>query len=301
MSDSTSSSEEQKAFINYVKEAFRLPVNLAFMTVAVVVNVAFMMLAANGIDLIPWQFFLFLSAGLETLYLSLMPRNKRFIRAVNSRHLQESEQVARQLETVGAMRSLSDGSLNRYLEFHRKKDEIIRDLSTKRYASEVFLESQLDKLDAIEYQFVNLLKTAEQLDIHLGQKETEEINAEITRLKAEMKDAPGKVRRLHEKRLKLVQKRKHNQANLGEQLAMARVQLDTIEDTLNYLLDQRLVMQHPEEVTEIIDSLVEESDMRYETAQELKDLYGTGSSLSGMDELDEAMELGESSSTEASS
>ena len=287
-------SEEKKAFINYVKEAFSLPINLAFLTVAFIVNVAFIALAANGIDLIPWQFFLLLTAGLETLYLSLMPNNKRFIRAVNSRHRLESEQVARQLEAVGSMRELSEESLERYLEFHRKKEDIIRDLSTKKYASEMFLDSQLDKLDAIEHQFISLLDTAEKLHHHLSQKETEEINAEITRLKAEMQKAPDTVRKLHEKRLKLVQKRKNNQANLGEQLAMARVQLDTIEDTLNYLLDQRLVMQRPEEVSEIIDSLVEESDLRYETANELKDLYGSGSISSALDELTE--DLGDQTS-----
>ena len=286
---------EQKPLINYTREAFALPLNLSFVTVMAIATGLSIGLQLMGMSFVPWEIPAFIGAGIEMLFLAVMPRNKRFLRAVNAKKEKSVKRMELQMRSMQYLQSLSQASLDNYAKLFERKVQIGENLAKRKETTSFFLNDQLNKLDTLEAYYVELLYEIERYNAHIRSDDSGELNAEITKMKAEMMNSTERVKKLYQKRLDLAMKRKEKSQSVREQLQMAEIQLDTIEDTVNYLLDQSMTLKNPEEISAMIDSLILEAEEHYETARELDSILH----MSEFDENDSMMhESGHSSQYE---
>lgn len=57
--------------------------------------------------------------------------------------------------------------------------------------------------------------------------------------------------------------------NAKDNIQIAKIQLDTIEDVVNLMLEQSLTLKNPEEIARLIDTAVAESEANYDYIREL--------------------------------
>jgi hypothetical protein len=173
---------------------------------------------------------------------------------------------------MAVLKELPEAAQDRYLGFFRKKITLLNTLGEKAMAPE-FLRMQLTRLDRLETHFIQLLAFQHQgLGSTEGLSETD-LDAQIARLRAEMTDAPERVRKLHEKRLALNQKRRTQLRALSEEKAATQVQLATIEDTVAFLQEQAILLTRPEEIGRLIASAVDEAEVYYTAHEEVRQLF----------------------------
>jgi hypothetical protein len=264
----------QKDLINYTAEAFSLPANLAYLAIATLSTISVGVLDIVSIAPIPWESVLFTGAGLEMIYLGMMPRNAKFRQAVQARRYEELEQVERQTKLLDLMNRISLPSQERYLRLNERKQHIAELIGRREGTSRYFIDKQLNKLDRLEHNYLELLQEIERYDEHLQGNVQERLNQQLTQIRSELnQQLSPKVKKYYEKRLELLNKRKEQFKGVEEHRQLAQIQLDTIDDTINYLIDQTLSLQNPDELSTIIDQVIEEAEAHHQSAQELEDFF----------------------------
>jgi hypothetical protein len=258
---------KRKHLINYVREAFALPANLIYLVslagIAVVTSVSGVLSVA-----LP---FLFLGAGLEMLYLALIPRWPRFIQAVNSRHQGRVERVEQQLVALSYLTKLGKDSIEQYASLTKRRTQISDNLIKQNFG-DAFLQSYLTKMNLLEAQYVELLYDIDQATQFLAQESSTGLEQQQRQIELEMQaagDSP-RIRELYAKRLDLLRKRREKNLDVKDQLRMAQIQLATLQDTVNYLQEQSMTLRNPDEVRRLLDSVISETEEHYESMKDIK-------------------------------
>lgn len=266
--------------INYTKEAFLNPMNLVFLMVTAMV--------AAGVGLTglapSWLFELLivLGAGLELLYLGIMPRHSRFQRHVRSQKQAERHQPPPQGEIY---RQLHRRSQRRYYKLRELKDDIQANYRQLSYASQGLLNNHIKKIDGLLSSYLDLLHQRERYR-DLADSTTEgSILQAIEELKEDMTDDSDRVRAVKKRRLNVLQKRLARFRKASENLEIIGAQLGTIEDVVKYIHEQSWTLQNPKEVTVQLDTLLEEVEETQRSIHEIEDVFSTPS-----DYLDEDLE-----------
>lgn len=245
---------------NYIREAFLLPWNL-------------LALAAAGL----WTFFnpewfeltWTLVAGLELLYLGLLPRSRRFQRWVRSRqgHRQkpasETEMLlsldrARQGRFV-AMRGLLDAIEARYGQYSSP--------------SRALLEGHERRLQQLLQAYLRLLLADQQYATYLATHSEAEIRRALAELEQDVQDDPPRIQRLKARRIEVLRKRLERYQQVREQAEAVRAQLETIEDVFRFIHEQALTMKDPEALRLELDNLLQEVEETEQAVQEMEALF----------------------------
>lgn len=264
---------KRNPLINYLREAFLLPSNLGLLTATALATLGVGTLQSFGIDILPWQFPAALGASLELLYLSTVPRLPRFVRAVNAKEFKKLQRVQHRIAALEQLQYLNSAAFQRYQTFHRKKEQVVEELSKSMSYAEVLRDGQLRKLATIDAHYLELLNLQQRHADHLGQEELLKLQLQVEEIGQQVMNASGKTQDLLRKRLELVQKRKAQFLQLNDAAEVAQVQLDTIDDTINYLLEQSLTRHNRAEVNRVIDGIVSDAELHNETVQELTEVY----------------------------
>lgn len=262
---------EQKPLINYTREAFKLPANLAFLTLGGIATAVSMLMADLLPVYIPWELPAFLTGGLEMFYLALMPKNKKFLRAVNANKSKLLETVEAQAQSLHILKALDANSLQRYTKFLITKRQIAQNLG-KHQLTSFFFEDQMLKLDKMETFYIDLLGESYRYHEHLSEGVSTTLDVETARLRREMSSTEGRVRDLHQRRLDLLLKRRKTNDDVREHLQVAKIQLDTLDDTVRYLLEQSLTLKNPDELSRLVDSVIADAESHHATARELDEM-----------------------------
>lgn len=265
---------KRKHLINYTREAFALPANLAYLAALAGLTIA----AFVGGWSSEWAPFLFMGAGLEMFFLALVPRWPRFIRAVNARRQPDVERVEQQLVSLTYLTKLGKDSVEQYALLTKKKTQISDNLLKQKQFGESFLQAYLTKMHLLEAQYVELLYDIDQARKFLAQESSQGIDAQQRQLESEMQaagDSP-RIRELYAKRMALLKKRKERNIDVREQLRMAEIQLATLEDTVNYLLEQSMSLRNPDEVSRLLDSVIAETEEHYQSMRDIQGIVDEG-------------------------
>jgi hypothetical protein len=254
-------------FINYVKEAFALPFNLLFLGTLTVTTVGYALFAGD-IDLVV-KMLAFGGASAELLYLAVASEHPRLIRAVNSKHRASVDQLERQINSFKHLKSLDSEYLKRYMSFYQKKQRIIENLINKGEKTGLLSLEQIDKLNHLEAYYVDLLYSHDQFTELLRSGQLQDLLSERKRIHDEVQNASGRVQELYAKRLSLLDKRIERISAAKENLEVVRIQIDTLEDTVQYALEQSVSITHPNEIMRAIDAVIEESEIYKSTIDEL--------------------------------
>lgn len=277
--------------INYTKEALFNTWNLVFLISVVAV--------ATGTGLLTtvpaWlpELILVLGAGLELLYLGVMPRHDRFQRHVRSQKMAERRKAPSQREIFSQLRNRSQ---RRYAKLRKLKDEIRSNYQRLSYTSQGLLDNHLEKIDGLLESYLELLHQRERYRDFQDSATENRILKSIEALKREMADDSERVRSVKERRLKVLEQRLARYHKAQENLEIIGAQLGTIEDVVKYIHEQSWTLQDPEEVTVQLDTLLEEVEATRDSIREIEDVFAAPSDyidddLEALDrELDAATE-----------
>src|SRR5690606_18445277 len=149
--------------INYTKEAFLNPWNLAFLIMAML-TAFFLSGSEVGFNMV-----LIMAGATELMYLGIMPRQERFRRVVRSRQAKEHAKPPSQKEIF---QLLTRYSQRRYVRLRKLEKDIATNYRKLSYASQGLLNSHLEKIDGLLDSYLNLLYQKERFE-HSIQSSTE--------------------------------------------------------------------------------------------------------------------------------
>lgn len=256
--------------INYTREAFFHPANLAFLVVTLLI-----VFFTSGPGYWDEALLLFMTA-VELLYLGTVPNMPRFRKIVRARKLAEQKQPPSDQDIF---RQLSRLSQKRYLKLRKIQRSIAANYQRFTPTSQGLLENHLKKIDHLIKIYLNLLALKERHEHFLQSTTEENIAQTITALKEDMADDPPRIRAIKERRLEILQKRLNRIKKARENLEILEAQLATIEDVIQYIHDQSLTMRNPEELTFQLDTLLSEAEETEAIVQELEDIFSSTPTL----------------------
>ncbi len=265
--------------LNFSREAFLLPYNLAFLLVALVAAFAMggVTFASNVI--------LLLTASAELTYLGIMPRHPRFQRLIRS---QKAAELAKGPSQREVFNGLSRQAQRRYGRLRQLEKEIQTNYERLTMGSQGLVQSHVRKLDVLLTSFLNLLYMRERYDEAMQATTQSEITAQIAALKADMEDDAERVRAVKERRLRILENRLGRVGKGRENTEIIEAQLDTIEDVTRYVHEQSLTLRNPEDVTLQLDMLLSEVEHTEASVKQIEDVLSGNFSMLDLEGLQEA-------------
>ena len=258
--------------INYTKEAFLNPWNLAFLIVAMLT--AFFLSGATPL----FNVVLLMAAAAELMYLGIVPRQERFRRAVRAQRAAEHAKPPSQKEIF---QLLSRPSQRRYARLRKLEKDIQTNYRKLPYATQGLLESHLKKIDGLLDSYLTMLYQRERYD-HAVESTTEsEVIRAISALRADMENDAERVRAIKERRMRILEGRLERFKKGRENLEIIEAQLETIEDVTKYIHEQSLTLRNPEEITFQLDTLLNEVEETRASVEEIDEVFARPSDLLG--------------------
>jgi len=278
--------------INYTREAFLHRGNLIFIVAGIAIS-----LGIASVTTVPaWLPLIFVMAG-ELLYMGIMPRNERYRRHVRSQKMAERNRAPSKNEIF---RSLSREDQRRVKRLRDLRDEIRANYQGLSYASQGLLDSHVKKIDGLIESYLQMLHQRERYRGQMNGASEDQVLQQIRDLKDDMADDSERVRRVKQRRMKVLKQRLARFKKGHENLEVLGAQLGTIEDIVKYIHEESWTMQNPEEITFQLDTLMEEveetqlsvrqiEDVFSSSASELLDDYDFESDMSGVDADDDLL------------
>lgn len=265
-----------EANINYTKEAFLHPWNLAFLIGAMVLSFAVSMFGTG----LSWTFetILIFASALELLYLGFMPRQDRFRRAVRSQRAAEHAKPPSQKELF---QLLTKNSQRRYARLRKLGKDIQANYRKTNYASQGMLDSHVKKINGLLDSYLKLLYQQERYEYSTQVRSEAEVVRAITELRSDMEDDPPKVAAIKGRRMKILEQRLDRFKRGAENLEIIEAQLETIEDVVKYIHEQSLTLSNPQEITFQLDTLLNEVEETRSTVEEMEEVFGRNTDLLG--------------------
>jgi hypothetical protein len=261
--------------INYVKEAAKLQYNW----ITLVGLAGFAVISASALPLL-------LGAGLELMYLSLVPQNQRFQRLVRS--WKYAEEKRRHESQINAMfQEIPPEMRLRYADLDKVCRAIRENYSRLSSTSQIFAQQTEDKLSGLMQSYVRLLHTAWQHREYLRTTDISTVSHELAQLEKAQQSETGKVQDINRRRIEILQKRVEKFKKIRENCEVIDAQCAAVEDVLGLIRDQSVTMRDPQQLTDHLEGLVHDVEQTEETVREVENIFEnvtdfTGSTASEM-------------------
>lgn len=253
--------ETDDSNVSYLKAAFTWQYNL----IALAGAAAFALVSGSALPLM-------LAAGLELIYLSIVPQNSRFRRLVRSWKYEE-EKRRRQRRLWGLFRELPREMQNRYVELDKTCREIFSNYERLSAASRMFARQLGERLSSLLESYLRLLHSAHLHRQHLKLTEPGAIRREIAGLQRNLEAEPPKVQEINRKRIEILTKRLERYEKVKENQTVIDAQCAAIEDTLKLIRDQSITLRDPEQLTAHLDQVLHEVEHTEETVREMEAIF----------------------------
>ena len=248
--------------INFVKAAFNLQYNW------IALGGAALFAVVSG-SLLP----VILAAGVELMYLAVVPQMATFQRLVRSWKFGEELQQ-RQVQFAQMLSSLSPEAKSRYGKLAQVCAVVRSNFSQFSTTSKIFLQQMDARLDGLLDGYARLLLAASQQQQYLKGTDPDEIGQEITALQEEMDNDPVKVQEINKKRIEILTKRLEKYQKICENQQIVDAQCSAIEDALHLVRDQSVTMRDPQQVSDQLDTLVRDVEQTEQTVQQVEAMLG---------------------------
>jgi len=281
------------SYINFQKEAFLMPWNLTFLISAMAMVLGTMIIAPGEAGEFLRNMILLSTFGAELMYLGIMPKDKRFQRAVRSR---VNAEMSKQANTpTERLKQLSRYSLERYVRLKKYRDDIAGNYKKLSTASQSLLDSHLRKIEGLMDSYLSMLHTKERYNMIQSDNRELEIARAIEELRQDMEDDPPKVRSVKQRRLTILEKSLEERKRLKENKEILDAQMATIEDVIRFIHEQSLSMKDPDGITFQLDTLLNEVEETQASVSELEDVFNNSGSI--LDGIEDAYTPSESTSS----
>lgn len=274
------SSSAQPETIDYVKAAF----NLQYNWIAMIGAGAFALVSGDFLPVI-------LAAGLELMYLAVVPQNARFQRLVRSWKFAD-QQKEQQQKLNEMLRTLPAEMKSRYIHSAQICGAIHSNFAQLSTTSQIFLQQIDTRLQGLLNGYARLLLAAAQQQQYLKSTEQNDIKREIASLQKALSSDPAKVQEINKKRIEILTKRLEKYDKICENRKVVDAQISAVEDVLMLVRDQSVTMRDPQQISERLESLVHDVEQTEQTVQEVESIFSSFSP-----EFDGLMSMEDASST----
>lgn len=262
---------------NYVKAAFHWQYNLISLAGAA----AFALITTSALPLL-------LAAGLELMYLAIVPQNWRFRRLVRSWQLAE-EQLKHQEKLNEMLRNLSPEMQSRYIHCAQICGSIRANFAQLSSQSQIFLQQIDTSLQGLLNGYARLLVAAAQQQQYLRSTQRDDIRREIASLQKNLSGEPQRVQEINQKRIEILNKRLEKFDKIEENAKVVDAQIAAVEDVLLLVRDQSVTMRDPQQVSDRLDSLVHDVEQTEQTVQQVETIFADMSpDLNGLMSIDDS-------------
>lgn len=262
---------------NYVKAAFHWQYNLISLAGAA----AFALITTSALPLL-------LAAGLELMYLAIVPQNWRFRRLVRSWQLAE-EQLKHQEKLNEMLRNLSPEMQSRYIHCAQICGSIRANFAQLSSQSQIFLQQIDTSLQGLLSGYARLLVAAAQQQQYLRSTQRDDIRREIASLQKSLSGEPQRVQEINQKRIEILNKRLEKFDKIEENAKVVDAQIAAVEDVLLLVRDQSVTMRDPQQVSDRLDSLVHDVEQTEQTVQQVETIFADMSpDLNGLMSIDDS-------------
>jgi len=262
---------------NYVKAAFHWQYNLISLAGAGV----FAVLSGTALPIL-------LAAGLELMYLALVPQSSRFRRLVRSWQLAD-EQLKHQQQLNQMLQNLTPELQSRYVHCAQICGSIRSNFAQLSSQSQIFLQQIDTRLQGLLSGYARLLFAAAQQQQYLKSTGQDEIKREIASLQKTLSSEPARVQEINQKRIEILNKRLEKFDKIIENKKVVEAQCSAVEDVLMLVRDQSVTMRDPQQVSDRLDSLVHDVEQTEQTVQQVETIFSDLSpDLDGLMSLDDS-------------
>ena len=255
--------------INYVKEAAKLQYNW----IALAGIAGFALVAGSALPLL-------LGAGIELMYLAVVPQNPRFQRLVRSwKYADEKRRHEQQLDVM--FQEIPTEMRLRYADLDKIAAGIRENYSRLSSTSQIFAQQMEGKLHDLMQAYVRLLHAAWQHREYLRTTDLRVVERELAQLQKEQESDTPKVQEINRKRIEILQKRVEKFKKIRENCEVIDAQCAAVEDVLGLIRDQSVTMRDPQQMTEHLDGLVHDVEQTEETVREVESIFENVPDVSG--------------------
>src|SRR5262249_10745183 len=181
--------------IDFLKEALAWQYNWIGLPGAAV----FALVSGTGLPLV-------LAAGLELIYLSLVPQSSRFRRLVRSwKYAEEKRQHEVKLRAM--FQELPPEMRQNYAELKEQCQEINANYARLSSTSQIFVRQMEERLQGLLHAYLRLLSAAHQHAEYTGTIDSGLIQNEIEQLQSAVETEVPKVQEINRKRIEILAKR----------------------------------------------------------------------------------------------
>jgi len=261
---------------NYVKAAFKWQYNW----ISLIGAAAFALISGSALPIL-------LAAGVELMYLSIVPQNPRFRRLVRSWQFAE-EQAKHQEQLRDMLRSLSSEMQSRYVHCAQICGMIRQNFAQLSSQSQIFLQQIDTSLQGLLNGYARLLVAAAQQQQYQKSTTQEDIKRELASLQKSLSSEPPRVQEINQKRIEILNKRLEKFDKISENRKVVDAQIAAVEDVLMLVRDQSVTMRDPQQVSDRLDSLVHDVEQTEQTVQQVETIFGDLSTdMNGLMSLDD--------------
>lgn len=261
---------------NYVKAAFYWQYNWILLVAAGL----FSLISGTALPVL-------LAAGLELMYLAVVPQNARFRRLVRSWHFAE-EQRQHQKQLNEMLQNLSPEMQSRFVHCVQVCGSIRTNFAQLSSQSQIFLQQIDTSMQGLLSGYARLLVAAYQQQQYLKSTGQDEIKREIGSLQKTLTSEPPRVQEINRKRIEILNKRLDKFGKISENRKVVDAQIAAVEDVLMLVRDQSVTMRDPQQVSDRLDSLVHDVEQTEQTVQQVETIFGDlTTDFNGLMELDE--------------
>ena len=246
---------------NFVKEALKWQYNWIGLAGAA----AFAVIAGSGFPLV-------LAAGLELIYISLVPQSSRFRRLVRSwQYAEEKRRIAVNLQAM--YQEIPPEMQVRYARLDQLCRSIRENYSKLSSTSQMFVKQMEDRLDGLLQGYLRLLHAQRQHLEYLRVTDPNRIQLELAGLQRTLAADSVKVREINCKRIEILTKRLEKFGKIHDNCDVINAQCAATEDVLQLIRDQSVTMRDPQQVSDQLEGLVRDVEQTEETVREMESIF----------------------------
>jgi hypothetical protein len=249
----------------YVKEAFKSQYNL----IGLGGLALFALVSGSALPLL-------LGAGIELIYLSLVPNNSRFQRLVRSwKYAEQKRQHETSLNAI--FEELPPEMRLRYAEVDKLCRSIRENYNRLSASSQIFAQQMEDRLQGLAQSYVRLLYAAYQYRQYLLTTTPNSIQRDINELKKGLASDTPKVQEINRKRIEILSKRLEKFDKAQESGKVVDAQCAAMEEVLQLIRDQSVTLRDPQQVSDQLENLVHDVEQTEETVKEVESIFDMAS------------------------
>src|ERR1019366_7643493 len=247
--------------VNFVKEALKWQYNWIGLAGAGL----FALVSGTGMPLV-------LAAGLELIYLSLVPQSSAFRRLVRSWKYAEDKR-RHEMKLSAMFNELPPDMRKSYANLESMCAAIRANYSRLSSTSQMFLEQMQKRLSDLLQAYLRLLFAGFQHSEYLRSTDPDLIKRDLAKLQHSLESDPPKVQEINRQRIEILNKRLERFAKVGENQKVVEAQCAAIEDVLELIRDQSVTMRDPQQVSDQLDNLVHDVEETEETVRQVEAVF----------------------------